>query len=166
MKRRSTMLKAASVMLAAIMMGTSCQKQVEAPETLTNEVSVSASSGEAFSFPMNNMNGKRIGELRISEEGGFARMDVLLPSTLARNASAIMAVMHNQSGEKYVINEAFSFQSTGMVIGEGHYVSVTSPVADVFGKRPTFKEFWNAVQGFSVITYDDGGERLAIGTVR
>ena len=160
------MLKAASVMLAAVMIGTGCQKQVEAPEKQNSEASVSASTAEAFTFPMNTMSGKRIGELRISEEEGFARMEVVLSSTVARNPSAIMAVMHNQYGEKYVLNEAFSFQASGSVLGEGNYVSVTSPVTDVYGKRPAFKDFWQAVQGYSVIAYDESEQRIALGTIR
>lgn len=166
MKRRCTLWKAASVMLAAVILGTGCRKNVDAPsEALQNETAVSASTATAYSYPLTNQYGKTIGQMRFTDDRGYARVEVVLDGSVASSPSVLSAGMIDRYGHKYAELKEFS-TTAGNTLGQKNYVSLTVPLADMHGKTPAFRDFWPMVQGYSILTYDEEGQKVARGVIQ
>src|SRR4051812_4355582 len=81
MDRKSTVLKGVSVMLLAIMIGTSCQKStLTAPDdrkaVTSNATNTSGEASEKTAYPLYNSKGSELGAVEIFNENGIAKVAV------------------------------------------------------------------------------------------
>src|SRR5688572_24335045 len=86
MERKFTVLKAASVMLTAIILGTGCQKTLETKEEVSKSSSVSSQYGEMRSYALRTMEGKEVGTFIIADDHGKASVEVSMDGQMAKNA--------------------------------------------------------------------------------
>jgi len=166
MKRGFTVLKAASVMLSAIILGMGCQKNMETvpAETAAKSAAISSVRGEGGSFILRSMSGKEVGYMQLSDEGGYTRVEVSMSGTMARNSYGLTLMMHTSEGAEYARLNAFDFVNDGL--NSGNYISVTTPLRDIHGKNPAFWDFWDASRGYRVTVYGMDGKEMATSTIK
>ena len=163
MKKRFTVLKAASVMLTAIILGTGCQKSLETKEDTLAQSSTSSITGEARSYTLRTMTGKDIGAFTVADSRGKAYAEVMMNGEMAKNAYGLTLVLVSNTGSKYAMLNEFEYRADGL--HGGNFVSITDPVIDVDGRTPGYSDLI-AAQGYHVMVYDMEGNKMAIATIK
>jgi hypothetical protein len=175
MKSKFTMVKAASVMLVAFGLGTSCQKEATAPNEPTAVTSKASAQANASmdgiaGYAVTDRKGENVGTIVLYENEKSAAIKVEVNNNIETSAATLSAWLINKDGERTARLAGFVDlqEGTPSVAGtrhEGFFTSFTDPVVHIkSGNELTVKDLQTT--GYEIIIVNRDGTRLASGALR
>jgi hypothetical protein len=155
METRCTLLKAASVILASIIIGTSCKKEALTPleDNSMNSSSLNnltAVGPNEMNYKLGNKDGLLLGEVIISSQKDMAEIQVIVDASIISNSRDIEAVLLDPGGQKIAVLAIFEKYSYH---DKPAHLSYNFPVIDQnSGNKMMFSDFYSG-KSYSIAIY-------------